>query len=441
MARSTAEVFIRQLCTTLRRYCAAEHGNVAMVFALAAAPLVTALGIAVDYSRANATKEDVQSALDSALLAGAIAGSKDSNSTWTTIAANVFTANFGAKAISVPTPAFTKDENAVYSGSVTASVSTSLLGVLGIYSLNVSAHGKATAVEPDNSCILTLDHGQPKSHQSLSLNGAPVVNLSGCSIRSNTSMDCNGHDGNMTKSYASGSAAGCGKPTSGAPTVPDTFTDLAKNITTECAPGTRPGFSWSAGVMPTASNAVKIVNKTGYTEYHICGDLAVSGSGFLTGSAPATDFVIVIENGSLVVANNAVISAARTTIVLTGDNTWAAKILFPNGNGKQATLSLSPPTTVGNPWQAVSIYLDPKLTKDVNNSWGPGAAFNADGLVYLGNSNVVTDGNTASANSKCSKFVMNSFTTNGHVQLDFGQQNCDALGLKQWGGVVAHLIN
>jgi Flp pilus assembly protein TadG len=75
MARSTAEVFIRRLCKRLRRCFAAEHGNVAVIFALAAAPLVTAMAIAVDYSRANATKEDVQSALDSALLAGAIAGS------------------------------------------------------------------------------------------------------------------------------------------------------------------------------------------------------------------------------------------------------------------------------------------------------------------------------------------------------------------------------
>jgi hypothetical protein len=60
--------------------------------------------------------------------------------------------------------------------------------------------------------------------------------------------------------------------------------------------------------------------------------------------------------------------------------------------------------------------------------------------MLLGNSNVVTDGNTSSANSKCTKFVMNSFVTNGAVKLDFAQQNCTALGLKQWGGVVVHLI-
>jgi hypothetical protein len=61
--------------------------------------------------------------------------------------------------------------------------------------------------------------------------------------------------------------------------------------------------------------------------------------------------------------------------------------------------------------------------------------------VYLGNSNVVTDGNTTSSNAKCSKFVLNSFVTNGSIMLDFDQSvaSCAAIGLKQWGGIVVQL--
>jgi hypothetical protein len=428
------ESFLRELCSRLERLRTTERGNIAIIFALALVPLMTGLGAAVDYSRANATKEAVQSALDSALLAGA----KDGSSTWTSIASSVFTSNLAARQFSIPTPAFTKIESTFYAGSVTASVPTALLGIIGVNSLGVTAHGRATAAEADNSCILTLDKGQSKSHVSLSLNGAPVVNLSGCSIRSNTSIDCNGHDGNLTKSYGYGSVAGCSRPTSGAPPVPDTFADLAKNISTECGVA-RPGVTWTPGSLPIGAG-IKTVNKTGYIEYHICGNLTLSGSGYLTGSTPATDVVIIVENGSLIVEDKASISTARTAIVLTGDNNWPATVQFPNGAGKKATLTLSPPTTAGNPWQAVSLYLDPKLTKDVNNKWGPGAALNADGLVYLGNSNVVTDGNTASANSRCTKFVMNNFVTNGSVRLDFTQQNCAGLGLKQWDGIVVHLV-
>ncbi len=436
MAGRAMKSFFLDLRERVRTFRAAEGGNIAVIFAITLLPVMTGVGAAIDYSRANATKAAVQSALDSALLAGA----KDGSSTWQTLAANVFTSNLAAKPYSVPSPSFSKDDaNSFYTGSVTASVPTSILGIIGIQTLGVTANGKATAAEGDNSCILTLDKGQPKAHVALKLNGAPVVNLSGCSIRSNTSVDCNGHDGSLTKTYASGGVSSCNKPQPGAPIVPDTFADLAKNITTECA-GTRPGVTWTPGTLPIGAG-IKTVTKTGYTEYHICGDLTVSGSGYLTGSAPSTDYVIVIENGSLISANNAVINTMRTAIVLTGDNNWPAQIQFPNGAGKQATLTLSPPSNAGNPWQAVSLYLDPKLTKDVNNTWGPGATFNADGLVYLGNSNVVTDGDTASANSKCSKFVMNSFTTNGHVELNFAQLNCAAIGLKQWDGIIVHLIN
>jgi hypothetical protein len=191
--------------------------------------------------------------------------------------------------------------------------------------------------------------------------------------------------------------------------------------------------------MPTGAG-IKTVSQGSYTEYHICGDLNLSGSGYLTGNSPGSDTVIVIENGGLNLANNASINTLKTAIVMTGNNTVASSVNFPNGNGNSATLSLSPPTDVANPWQGVALYQDPKLTYQVDDKWGPGASFNADGLVYLGNANVVTDGNTSSSNSKCTKFVMNQFTTNGSVDLNMAQTNCAAVGLKQWGGVVVHLV-
>jgi hypothetical protein len=54
---------------------------------------------------------------------------------------------------------------------------------------------------------------------------------------------------------------------------------------------------------------------------------------------------------------------------------------------------------------------------------------------------MVTDGNTTSSNAKSSKFVMNSFVTNGKVELDFDQSvaSCAAIGLKQWSGIVVQL--
>lgn len=409
-------------------------GSIAPTAALLLIPVMTAAGAAIDYSRANNFRSGMQTALDAALLAGA----HDGTDSWSQVAMKIFNANLAAqgKTGTAATPSFTQESAAVYKGVVSGSVPTSVLGIIKISSLAVAAKATATASDGDNSCILTLDHGQSLSHVSLSLNGAPVINLSGCSIRSNTSLDCNGHDGNVTKGIAAGTAEDCGKPKSYALPVPDIYAALASNITTQC--GTfRPGVTWVPG-LPPSGTAVKTVTSGGRTEYHICGDLTLSGSGTFT---PGADTLIVIENGSLNIANNATVSIARTTVILTGSNSYPSSINFPNGNGKSASLTLSPPLDTSDPWQGVALFQDPKLTNNVDNKWGPGASFSADGLVYLGNSNVVTDGNTTSSNAKCSKFVMNSFVTNGSVKLDFDQSvaSCAAIGLKQWGGIVVRL--
>jgi Putative Flp pilus-assembly TadE/G-like len=421
--------------SALARFARKDDRSIAAIFALAIIPILLGVGAAMDFSRANGYRTALQAALDTAILAGA----KDGSSNWANVAQRTFSGIFQVSYGTVSTPSFQQSESATYTGSVSATVPTTFMSIMHLTSLSVSVSAAATVAGPDNSCILTLDHGQPSSHVSLALNGAPIVNLSGCSIRSNTSLDCNGHDGNNTGALAAGVVSDCTHPVGNSSVVPDIYGSLASNITTQCSQ--RPGVTWSAGATPGGSGVIT-VDKGTYKEYHICGDLTVSGSGYLTGSSPTSDSVIVIENGSLNVANNANVSASRTGIVLTGNNTYASAINFPTGNGQNASLSLSAPTDASNPWQGVALYQDPKLTYQVDNRWGPGANFSADGLVYIGNSNVVTDGNTGSNNSPCSKFVMNSFTTNGHVDLDLQQQvtACSAIGLKQWAGVVVHLI-
>ena len=427
---------VRSLVDLAQRFRQDVSGSTAITFGLTIIPILTAAGAALDFSRAASVRASLQGALDTAVLAAAATGP----SGWSDAANKMFAANVKVHFGSVGTPQFSS-QSQQYTGTVSASVPTAMLGIIKIDSISVAVSATATASEPDNSCILTLDKGQPASHMSLVLNGAPVVNLAGCSLRSNTSMNCNGHDGNLTKAISAGTAGNCGHPQPYTPPVPDIYASIASNITKQCGTN-RPGVTWTGGSLPPTGAGFITVNTTGQTEYHVCGDLTVTGTGYLTGSAPTTDYVIVIENGKLNVANNANISTKRTAIVLTGNNNYASNIDFPTGNGQSATLTLSPPTGAANVWQGVALFQDPSLTKSIDNKWGPGANFNADGLVYLGNSNVVTDGNTASSNAKCSKFVTNTFTTNGSIELDFDQSvsACSAIGLKQWGGVTTHLI-
>src|SRR5262249_44107903 len=152
-----------------------------------------------------------------------------------------------------------------------------------------------------------------------------------------------------------------------------------------------PGVTWTAGQIPTGAGVIT-VNNTGYTEYHICGKLTVTGNGYLTGSAPATDSVIIVENGQIDIADSSTINTMRTTIVLTGNNSTSSSINLPNGKGHASTLSLSPSTAAGNPWQGISLYQDPSLTTGVDHTWGPSTTFNADGVIYLPNANLTISG-------------------------------------------------
>jgi Flp pilus assembly protein TadG len=421
----------------IHRFIDSPHGSAAPLLALAAIPIVGMIGAATDYSRAAAVRAKLQSSLDTALLAGV----KDGSANWSNVAAAVFNADAAVTSATVATPSFSTDGNGGYTASVTATVPTSFMTIFAMNSIAVAAGSAALTSSPENSCILTLDGGKALADVGMNFGGAPSIALTGCNVRSNTSLNCNGHNGGANKSIAAGTASGCANPESSARVVPDIYAPLAQNITPLCG-GLSVGITWNASSSNVPSG-VKTVSHDSYTEYHVCGDLTLSGTGTLISAAPAADSVIIIENGDLVLANNAVVSTARTAIVMTGTGNAVGQIDFPNGNGQSATLSLSPPLNPADPWQSIAIYQNPNLTTNVSSKWGPGATFNADGVVYLPYADITASGIAASGNYQCTKVVTHTFSTNGNVNLNFAQTNggCGTVGLKQWAEVPLHLTN
>ncbi|QWG16516.1 pilus assembly protein [Bradyrhizobium sediminis] len=51
-----------------RRFAAANQGNIAVIFAIALVPIISFIGAAIDYTRANAARSSMQAALDSTAL-------------------------------------------------------------------------------------------------------------------------------------------------------------------------------------------------------------------------------------------------------------------------------------------------------------------------------------------------------------------------------------
>ncbi|HEY0283463.1 MAG TPA: pilus assembly protein TadG-related protein [Rhizomicrobium sp.] len=145
----------------LKRVCAfvsARRGNVAMIFALALIPLCLAAGAGLDYARAVVVRSNMAEAIDAAALA---VGSSPGLTTaqMRTLAQQYFNANykadpsFGTPAAIVVTPGTQQ-----ITVSVTSQMPTTLLSVIGINALTVSASNKVVWGQMKLWVALVLDN-------------------------------------------------------------------------------------------------------------------------------------------------------------------------------------------------------------------------------------------------------------------------------------------
>lgn len=119
-----------------------REGNVAGAFAIASILLVTAVGFAVDYSRVRVARSELQKYLDAALSAAA----QEHESVRVELAEVLFdTMTTGSIGNSVHRSF--KDEDGGLSGIATAAVPTTLSGVLGFKSIDISASGHADTAD------------------------------------------------------------------------------------------------------------------------------------------------------------------------------------------------------------------------------------------------------------------------------------------------------
>ncbi len=129
----------------LRGFAGAREGNVAVIFALATLPIIASVGAAVDYSRANSVKADMQAALDSTALMLSKEAASDTADELQTKALTYFKAIFnprGAQNVALSTSySSTNGSTLVLSGSV--DMPTDFMQAFGYDT--VTLHGSSTA--------------------------------------------------------------------------------------------------------------------------------------------------------------------------------------------------------------------------------------------------------------------------------------------------------
>ena len=125
----------------LRSFAGARDGNIAITFALLLVPIIAAAGAAIDYSRANSVRADMQAALDSTALMLSKEAATDTASQLQTNAAAYFKAAFNrpyTQGISISASYSTANgPTVVVNGSV--SVPTTLMGIFGHNAITVSS--------------------------------------------------------------------------------------------------------------------------------------------------------------------------------------------------------------------------------------------------------------------------------------------------------------
>jgi Flp pilus assembly protein TadG len=156
---------IRRICEAARRFARADQGNIAVIFGVACVPLITFVGVAVDYSRLNAARSSMQSALDST----ALMVSKDltsgviTTSGISTAAQNYFTALYTDKdAVTNPiSTTYTAGSGSTASTVLvtgTGSITTDFMKLAGFPTMGFNASSTATWGNVKMRVALALDN-------------------------------------------------------------------------------------------------------------------------------------------------------------------------------------------------------------------------------------------------------------------------------------------
>lgn len=144
----------------LARFVKDPRGGVAPLFAITALPLLGAVGAAIDYTQANATRAAFQSALDATALMMSKTAANQSGADLQTSANNYFNALFSRSNVSnvAITANYTATGGSKVALSGTATLATNFGKILGLDRLNITASSTSTWGNTRLRVALVLDN-------------------------------------------------------------------------------------------------------------------------------------------------------------------------------------------------------------------------------------------------------------------------------------------
>ena len=174
-----------QYFISLRSFAKNKNGAIAIIFALAAIPIILSIGAAIDFARVYVAKAQLGEALDKAALAVAVSTNK-TDAEIQDIFTGYFEANFTADRIAIAaTPILARTQNQV-TITATAKIETlflrispigdfSEIEITGTSTVNIERTGLEVAMVLDNTGSMRL--GNPARIDSLRVAATELVNI------------------------------------------------------------------------------------------------------------------------------------------------------------------------------------------------------------------------------------------------------------------------
>src|SRR5260370_36260956 len=222
--------------------CPDESGAVAFIFALTATVVIAGLGLGIDVGVWHRTDRNLQNGADAAAVAAARNGTSSYQSEAKAVAAQygLVDGSGGVTVTALDNQTCPNGQTNCYSVTIAMSAAPQFFSqVIGIPAPPMSSSAMAGGGQAHSYCLIALSSSG--TDPAITTNGAPKADLSGCSIMSNTSADCHGHDLKADNGDAHKTDSGWGvSQNSNMPAIADPYKSLASNIPTDPCGGLYP---------------------------------------------------------------------------------------------------------------------------------------------------------------------------------------------------------
>lgn len=397
----------------IRRYCHNTEGHFGLTFAILSVPLLLAIGVAIDSSRAMNEYHGMQEALDAAALAAVLPGNVTIEER-KQLAIETFSTNFNGhdKVTLEIKAAHTRVD---IQGSLVQK--NLLMGISGKDEFNVVNTSSAVRTREDTICVMTLD---PVSRGSLQIEKDAFLSAPGCSVQVNSNSE-QAIVSTAIKPPAVKSICTAGGSDGNLPTniknqceiVSDPYTSIEAPVSSACDYGPISLFSLSSYQEIMSAGAKNKVLKPGT----YCDGLHIYDS-----SITFEPGVYIIQNGPLTIGKNSTVKGEGVTFIFKGEDS----VLYTYDEVK---VDLTAPAD--GPYAGLLFFQDKASSVDETSIIKGGVNMNLVGTMYFPTQNLFVGGvGNMGSSSPAMAFIAKNITFTSDIETIVTQNEANILQLK-----------